>query len=139
MATTDGNRLAKRRRLRLIMYASGWKIKDCGDGASVMPVRVVDDFTSELPHAPRRAEALRNSAHGHQFSRWTGRNRNSSLSAMQRENAHLAEKKRSANSGFSVGRQDLRRRKMRIARGQGHRARSPVRALPAEANNRFAL
>jgi len=41
------------------------KIKDCGGGASVMPVRVVDDFTSELPHAPRRAEALRNSAHGH--------------------------------------------------------------------------
>src|ERR1051325_5240495 len=115
------------------------KLKIAETGASVMPVRVVDDFTSERPHAPRRAEALRNSAHGHQFSRWTGRNRNSSLSAMQRENAHLAEKKRSANSGFSVGRQDLRRRKMRIARGQGHQARCPVRALPGEANNRFEL
>jgi len=100
MATTDGNRLAKRRRLRLIMYASGWKIKDCGDGASVMPVRVVDDFTSELPHAPRRAEALRNSAHGPQFSRWTGRKRNSSLSAMQRKNAHSAEKSGLLIQGF---------------------------------------
>src|SRR6185369_14240401 len=108
------------------MHASGSENEVRGASASVMPVEVVDDFTSELPHAPRRAETLRNTAHGHQFiSRWTGRNRNSSLSAMQRENAHSAEKKRFANSGFSVGRQDLRRRKMRIARGQGHRARSP--------------
>ena len=65
-----------------------------------MPVRVVDDFTSELPHAPRRAEALRKSAHGPQFSRWTGRKRNSSLSAMQRKNAHSAEKSGLLIQGF---------------------------------------
>src|ERR1044072_2171670 len=86
-----------------------------GGGASPMPVELatISRANYRMLFGARKLGAIVRK--GRQSTEWTGRNRRS---RHERRSGRMLTrpKERSANSGFSVERQDLRRRKMRIAR-----------------------